>query len=312
MKLFKNKFFLVCLCIAISLCTLSTTFSLMGFREPVREVLLVVATPFRWLATVTTDAFDGFFKHFELQSALIEQNQSLQEENDRLKTDNEQAQMLWEENERLREYLGMKEKYPSYLLDEGMIVGSAASEYQTVFTLNRGTVNGISLNMPVMVEAGVIGYVTEVGLTWCKVSTILEASADSKGIGAYVSGSGTMGVVQGDFELSKQGLCKMTYIDANGDIQEGDLILSSGVGSIYPPDLVIGKVEEVRVDEYSRERIAIVRPFVDFTSLKYVTVITGYEEHHNGGYQKPVTSAPSQKPDGSDDNNGMNSSGGYG
>lgn len=301
MKVFQNKFFLVCLCVALVLCTVSTTFSLMGYREPVREIIGVVATPFRWVATVVTDATSGFFKHFRLQGALIDRNKALEEENAQLKDENLRAEMLEEENRRLREYLGMKEKNPSFLFEEGMVIGCEASDYITVFTLNRGTAHGISVNMPVVVKAGVVGYVTEVGLTWCKVSTILEKSTDSKGIGAYVSGRDTMGLVQGDYTLEKQGFCKMTYIDEDAEIQVGDIILSSGVGSVYPSDLIIGTVQEVKIDEYSRSKIAIIRPTVDFSSLKYMMVIVGYEDTAGGDYQKPTVTPPQNTTDDEDD-----------
>lgn len=289
MKVFQNKFFLVCLCIALILCTVSTTFSLMGYREPVREVIGVVSTPFRWVATVVTDGFDGIVKHFQLQGALIERNEELEEENDRLKDENLRAQMLEEENERLRSYLGMKDKYPTFLLEEGRVIGAEASDYITVFTLNRGSAHGIAVNMPVIVEKGIVGKVTEVGLTWCKVTTILESSM---GVGA-LSENGSSGVVQGDYVLAKQGLCKMKIVDDNSVPKAGELILSMGVNSIYPANLIIGTVEEIKVDEYSRETIATVRPTVDFSSLKYVLIITGYETTGDG-YQKPITS-PSQE-----------------
>ncbi len=286
MKIFQNKFFLICLCVALVLCTVSTTFSLMGFREPVREVIGVVTTPLRWVATVVTDGIGGFFKHFRLQSALIERNEELESENQSLREQSLYAELLEEENARLREYLDMKEKYPTFLLEEGMVIGSESSGYMTVFTLNRGTAHGIAINMPVVVKAGVVGYVTEVGLTWCKVSTILEKGTSSKGIGAYVAGKGTMGVVQGDYTLEQQGLCKMSYIEEGADIAVGDVVVSSGVGSVYPTDLIIGKVESVGVDEYTRTIVATIRPAVDFSSLQYMLIVTGYEQSGEG-YQKP-------------------------
>ena len=186
----------------------------------------------------------------------------------------------------------MKEKYPTFLFEEGMIIGAEASEYTTVLTLNRGSVNGISVNMPVVVESGIIGYVSEVGLTLCKVSTILESGVS---VGAYVAGSDVMGVIRGDYTLSKQGLCKMTYLsDENADIQVGDIVLSSGMASVYPPDLIIGRVVEVTADEYSHSTVVIIEPSVDFSSLHHVLIIKGYEESADGGYQKPTVTPPNQ------------------
>lgn len=306
LKLFKNKFFMICLCVAIVLCTVSTTFSLMGYREPVREVLGVIATPFRWLATVTTDAIGGFSDYFALQGSLVDRNNELEEENDRLLEENQRAQLIEEENRRLRSYLGMKEKYPTFLFEEGMVIGAEASGYVTVLTLNRGSVHGISLNMPVITEAGVVGYVTEVGLTWSKVSTILDSTGS---IGAHVASSGAKGIVKGDHALSAQGLCKMTYIDEGAEIAVGDLVLSSGVGSVYPPDLVIGTVEAVNMDEYSRATVVTVRPSVDFSKLQYMMIVTGYEEVPNTDYQKPATPTPPADDEDNSDSSGQHGGG---
>ena len=274
MKLLQNKFFLVCICVALVICTVSTTFSVMGYTEPVRNVFVTLSTPFRWVATVVSDGVGGFFDHFRLQGALLDRNEELEAENDRLESEILRAQMIEEENRRLRTYLGMKEKYPSFLFEEGMVIGAEASGYVTVLTLNRGSIHGIAVNMPVIVESGVVGYVAEVGLTWCKVCTILEHDSS---IGAYVAGVGTLGIVEGDYESSKNGLCKMNYIEEGSEIKEGDIILSGGMGSVYPPDLVIGTVVEVSADAYNHTTVATIRPSVDFTSLKYMMIITGYE-----------------------------------
>ena len=119
-----------------------------------------------------------------------------------------------------------------------------------------------------------------------------------------------VGVIKGDYALAKEGLCKMTYInDENAEIKVGDIILSSGIASVYPPDLVIGEVVEVSADEYSHSTVVIIKPTVDFSNLKYTLIIKGYEEGENGGYQKPTVTPPVNDGDGDDpEQNG----GGYG
>ena len=293
MKVLKNKFFLICLCIALGLCTASTTLSLMGFSGPVRNLLGTITYPVRWGFGVVCDAFEGIGKYFSLQGSLIDRNEELEEENEQLREEIDRAQLIEEENSRLRDYLGMKDEYPSFLFEEGMIIGSEASGYMTVLTLNRGSIHGISKNMPVIVRSGVVGCVTEVGLNWCKVSTILESNIS---IGAYVAGGDVMGVIKGDYALSKDGLCKMVYL--NGDtssVKVGDQVLSSGIASVYPADVVIGTVESITYDEYDHSEVIVSRPRVDFSSLKYMMIVTGYEEVVNDGYQKPDVAPPPEE-----------------
>lgn len=276
MKLFQNKFFIVALCVAVVLCAVPSMLSLMGYRSLSKNIVGTVTVPFRWCITVVGDAFEGFGRYFKGIDAVNAENEALKEENATLEKERERLELLEAENERLRAYLGMKEKYPSFDMEEGMVISYSAGSYMTSFTLNRGTIHGIEVNMPVVVSEGVVGYVTEVGLNWCMVSTVIETASS---IGAYIPRSGSTGIVSGDASLRYEGVCKLTYLEADADIEVGDKVYSSGNGSVYPADLLIGEVVEVGVDEYSRALIATVKPAVDFSNLRYMMIITGYEKN---------------------------------
>lgn len=275
MKLLKNKFFIICLCVAVVICAVPSTFALMGYRGLARNIVGTLTVPFRWCGTVVGNAFEGFGKYFGSMDALREEKEALESENAALEERLEQAELLEQENERLRKYLDMKNRYPSFTMEEGMVISYSAGNYMTSFTLNRGTLHGIKVNMPVVVTEGIVGYVTDVGLNWCMVSSVIETASS---VGAYVPRSGATGIVSGDAALRNEGVCKISYLDANADIQVGDTVLSSGTGSVYPADLKIGEVIAVEVDEYSRSLIATVKPSVDFTNLRYMMIITGYEK----------------------------------
>lgn len=232
--------------------------------------------PFRWCITAVGNGFEGFGRYFKGVDAVNGENEALKEENRALEEDLERLKLLEAENERLRAYLGMKEKYPSFKMEEGMIISYSSGSYMTSFTLNRGTLHGIEVNMPVVVADGVVGYVTDVGLNWCMVSTVIETASS---VGAYVPRSGATGIVSGDASLRHDGVCKMTYLEADADIAVGDKVYSSGNGSVYPADLLIGEVISLDVDEYSRALIATVKPAIDFSNLQYMMIITGYEKN---------------------------------
>lgn len=276
MKLFQNKFFIICLCVAVVLCAVPSTLSLMGYRSLSKNIVGTVTMPFRWCITAVGNAFEGFGRYFEGIDAVNAENEALKEENRELESDLDRLERLEAENERLRAYLGMKEKYPSFTMEEGMIVSYSSGSYVTSFTLNRGTLHGIEVNMPAVVADGVVGYVTDVGLNWCMVSTVIETASS---VGAYVPRSGATGIVSGDASLRYDGVCKLTYLEADADIEVGDKVYSSGNGSVYPEGLLIGEVISVGVDEYSRALIATVKPAVDFSELQYMMIITGYEKN---------------------------------
>ena len=274
MKLVKNKFFLICLCVAVVLSVMATTFSIMGYRALVRDAIGTVTYPFRWVGNKIADAGEGFVAYFGSVKALRKQNEALKEENESLRRQNEEAVLLEQENERLRAYLNMRAKHPQMNLAEATVVGREANNYTTVFLLNRGSIHGITVHLPVITEDGIVGVVCEVGLTWCKVETVLETNS---AVGAEVPARGAAGIVSGDYALKGTGLCKLSYVTpADADLQVGDAVFSSGTGSIYPADLWIGTVEQVAYDAPSRSVEAYIRPAVDYENLTHVMVITGY------------------------------------
>ena len=276
MRIFQNKFFLVCLCIALVLTIVPSVFAIMGYRSLAKNIVGTVTMPVRWVATTVGNAFEGFGKYFGTMRKLNEENQALIDENEKLKEQLKDAELLEKENERLRDYLDMKNQYPSFALEEGMVISHSSGNYITNFTLNRGTLHGIKTNMPVITKEGIVGYVVEVGLNWCMVSTLIETATS---VGAYIPRSEVVGIVSGDYSMRQQGTCKIGYIDASADVQVGDTVYSSGTGSVYPADLKIGTVTAIEVDEYNRTLVATVTPAVDFSELKWVMVITGYQNN---------------------------------
>jgi len=275
MKLFQNKFFLICLCVAVVLAAVPSTFAILGYGSLARNIVGTVTVPLRWCVSAVGNAVEGYQRYFQSIDALVEKNQTLQEEKDSLEQRLEEAELLEQENERLREYLGIKNQHPSFTMEQAMIISREAGNYVTVFTLNKGTLHGIEVNMPVIVKEGIVGYVSEVGLNWCKVSTVIETASS---VGAYIPRSGTMGIVSGDFSMKNEGVCKFSYVEGEADIQIGDQIYSSGIGSVYPADLLIGEVIDIGQDEYNRMVVATVRPAVDFSEQEWVMILTGYEQ----------------------------------
>ncbi len=276
MKIFKNRFFIICLCVAVVLCAVPSTLSLMGYSGLSKNVVGVITYPFRLCFTAIGNGIEGFGRYFTSIDALHEKNKTLEEENKALHEQLERAEILEKENERLRRYLEMKNQYPSFTMEEGTVIGYSAGNYATGFTLNRGTLHGIQVNMPVVTSDGIVGYVSDVGLNFCMVSTLIETASS---VGAYIPRSGVTGIISGDYNLRNDGVCQLSYVEGtDADVQIGDRVYSNGTSSIYPADLLIGEVIAVEMDEYSRSMVATVRPAVDLSQIKYVMIITGYEE----------------------------------
>ena len=272
-RLFKNKFFIICLCIAAVICGLSSTFALLGYKNLARDVINVLTLPGRLVVSAVSDSSRGFSKYFRSISALEDENSALTKQNEALEAAANETDILRAENERLKSYLSIKSLHPDFTYVEAMVVGREAGNYQTVLTINRGSAQGIEAGMPVITPDGIVGCVTEVGLTYAKISTLLESASS---VGAYLARSGETGILTGDYSMRAEGLCKLSYLSEEADVQEGDEVLSSGLGSVYPADLLIGKVVNVTADDYNRAKVAKVAPAVDFSSLRYLLVVTSY------------------------------------
>ena len=271
MKIFKNKFFIITLSIAFFFTVLTSTLSLMGQTDPIKNTLNTLTVPFRYAGEKVSEAIEGFSSYFESIDKLNAENESLREEINSLKGELADKEATKEENKRLRDYLEMKEKYQNFKLEEALIIGREGENHATFFTLNKGTNDGINTGMAVMVSEGLVGSVCDAGPNWSRVRVINEASASA---GAYVQRSGEGGVLCGDITFKDTGYCALKYLDENADIEEGDLVFTSGEGSVYPGGIYVGKVVSVNTDGFSRSKSATVECAVDFGSLDYVIVIT--------------------------------------
>ena len=273
MEFFKNKFFIITLVVALLLSIVPTVLCAMGQGSYVRKALQTAAQPFSWAFTKIGEGLSGFSVYFQKLSDLQKENEKLRAQLDDYRDRIYNAKMLEEENKWLSDYLGLKKEHSDFLFEEASVIGRESGNYSTVYTLSKGTMHDIKVNMPVITEDGVVGYVTEVGPTWCRAVSIIETAS---AVGAYIERSGELGLIEGSYELRFEGKCRMIRLPADADVHEGDRVLTSGLGSIYPRGLFVGEVVSVDADPYSRTLTAVVQPKVDYSSLVKVMIIKDY------------------------------------
>ena len=116
--------------------------------------------------------------------------------------------------------------------------------------------------------------VTEAGLNWATVRTILDSESS---IGALVFRSGGSALAQGDFSLMGQGRMALTYLGTEPDVVSGDLIVTSGLGGYFPSQIVIGYVEEVRASDNGLDHYAVLRPEMSLDGLTEIYVVTSFD-----------------------------------
>lgn len=276
---FRSRFFIVVLLIAMLLCIVPTTLAVMGQGGYVRGAVVTLMYPFQRAAGSIGDALGGFGEYFSRFDELREENERLRAELAALREQSYDATLHKSENEWLREYLELKRTNHTFSLADAKVVGRETTNTRTVYTLDRGTSAGIEKNMPVITADGVLGYIIETGLTWSKAVSITD---DRSNVGVYSDRTGDVGVLCGTYELSFEGKCDLTCTALDADIQVGDRIITSGLGTTYPEGLSVGVVSKVYRDEYDRSLHAVVEPYVEFEKVSSVMVVCGFSVESEG------------------------------
>ena len=258
-KFLTSKFFIVALAVALLVSIVPSVLFFMGQGDYVKATVQLIATPFQWCFTKAGEGLNGYAVYFRRMAGLYSENSELREELEQNRDKVYDAELIKEENDFLREYLGIKAEHSDFTFEDAFVIGRESTNYRTVYTLSKGSLHGIEKNMPVITSDGIVGYVTEVGPTYCRAVPITETA---KAVGAYIERSGALGVI---------------YIDPDSDIRIGDRVTTSGIGSIYPRGLFIGEVIEVTADEGTRTLAATIRPSADFDDISRVMIITSYD-----------------------------------
>ena len=272
-KIFTNRFFIIALCVAVLLSIIPAVLTAMGQGSYVRSALQTLARPFQWCFSRIGEGLRGYSGYFRTIDSLREENERLRSELDENLAKIYDAQLIEEENRFLRDYLGVRAEHSDFIFQDATVIGRESTNYATVYTLSAGTAVGIEKNMAVIDSGGLLGYVSEVGRSWSRVRAITEAGA---AVGAYIERSGAHGTVKGSLETRLDGICRMTGIEESADVQKGDRVVTSGVGSFYPRGIYIGEVTEVQYDGPSRTKTALLRPAALFDEVSKVMIITGF------------------------------------
>ena len=256
--------------VAVALCIASAVSSGTGFLY---NAAGVIASPFRSLGATVSGWVQSVGDHFQSIEALQQENEELRRENARLQADIRQAETDSAENEKLRNILELRKQRRDFALESAHITQQSFSNWSSALTLSKGTASGIAIGNCVVDEYGyLVGIVTDAGLNWSTVTTIVDP--ESK-LGAAVFRTKEPAIVTGELRLLSAGKLRLSYIQ--GELINGDLIVTSGLGGYYPSDLVIGTVEDVLADDSGMGQYAILSPMTDLDSLSEVFVITAFE-----------------------------------
>ena len=242
---------------------------------PVRNLLNAALSPVRSAATSLAERVESFYNYLYRYELIEAENASLKaqlaEAGDKIRS----AEEYERENERLRDLAGLLAQHEDYELVDAHISAWSDSNWNSGFTIDKGTSQGVSVGQCVITEnRQVVGLITDAGRNWSTVMTILDPTSE---ISAMVYGSGYMGVAQGDFELMESGQLRMSYLSTEAIIRNGDQVMTTGSGDVYPQGLIIGSVADVALDQAGVSKYAIINPAADVEALEQVFVIISYD-----------------------------------
>ena len=196
-------------------------------------------------------------------------NLSLLEENRKLLNSIASLRETQHENVRLRKLLQFEEKYSIQSIVARVIAKDVSTEFRSI-RINRGEAAGIRKNMAVVTDEGIVGRVLRTTQYTSDIVTILDLLS---AVDAIVERSRARGVVEGLTDT----FCQLKYVLRTDDIQPGDILISSGLGNIFPKGVSVGTVSQVHRKPFGISQEVEVSPSVDFSKLEEVLVVLNGE-----------------------------------
>ena len=242
-------------------------------KNPLDLAVQGALTPFRAAATALTTMAEKYYGYMFRYEALAAENEVLKKQIAQMEDTARQAESVSRENQRLRKGMNLLETHEDYKLVDAYIIGWNSSDWENTLTINRGTNSGIQRNMCAVTENGeVVGLVTDVGINYAEVTTILDSTLEISGT---IASSGYNGMVRGGYIDGHQTLLQMNYLPSAAIIRNKEQVVTSG-STVYPRGLIMGNVVDAGFEETGIAKFALLDPAAEINSLEQIFIITEY------------------------------------
>jgi rod shape-determining protein MreC len=274
-RFFRSKGFknLVVIAIVIFLGVLTAAFT-HNASSPITSALGTVFSPLQKLSAAISENLGELSVSFESASVYEEENKELKKELEEYRKQLADYNEMKKKVDSYEEFYGIKKQNPDFEFSYGSVLSRDAADAYGSFTLNVGSKDGVEVDDPVIYGEYVVGIVKKVNFSTCVVYTLLDPRVN---IGALESGTREYGYVSGDNSLYKNGLCKLSGLDASTSVVGGGVVCTSGAGGVFPDGLLIGQVKAVHNDDVSSGFYAEIKPFAELSKISDVFVITSFE-----------------------------------
>ena len=270
----RDKFVLIVLSI-ISIILIGITSFNDSIISPLRQAVGIVLLPVQsGVNTAGRAVYDNIEEQRKIHSAItenIELNKKIYEltqENTKLMEDNGELA-------RLRELYKLDESYSDYPKVGARVVAKDSTKWFSTFTIDKGSDDGIAVDMNVIGYGGLIGIVTDVGKNYATVRSVID---DISRVSAMSLRTGALCRVDGNLEQYSEGRLILRDVKSDADVNEGDMIVTSNVSTKYLPNILIGYARDLKDDSSRLTKSGYIIPVVNFDTISEVLVITKLKE----------------------------------
>lgn len=253
-------------CISAIALTVTKTVSI----SPVREAAGMLIVPFQNGINSVGSWLSEKQSGFQNVEKLAGENSALQDKVDQLTEENSILSQNQEELKRLRDLYQLDGDYSEYDKVAAQVISKDPGNWYSTFIINRGTNDGIAVDMNVISGGGLVGIVTEVGQDWATVRSIID---DASSVSAMTVSTSDTCIVSGDLRLLDEGKLAFGQMNTDNVISAGEKIVTSNISDKYLKGILIGYVEEVTEDSNHLTKTGYIIPAVDFQHIQEVLVI---------------------------------------
>ncbi len=271
-------FILTILCAVMMLLTFNTDF----LSTPLNAISSVLIVPFQNGVSAAGGELTSRAKQLAQVRELLIENAKLQEQVDALTIENTTLQQNRFELNNLRELYSLDAQYEDYEKTGARIISKDSGNWFDTFVINKGSDDGIEVDMNVLAGSGLVGRVTEIGPSWAKVVSIVS---DQSSLSGMVLSTSDNLIVEGDLISYGDGYINFSMLqDDQEAVVVGDKIVTSNISDKYLPGILVGYISSINTDANNLTKSGTLTPAVDFSHLQEVLVIMTKKQTVNDVY----------------------------
>ncbi len=239
-----------------------------------QELLSVVLTPLQKVTSALSGGAASVWEKYTSIDDVMDRNEQLEAENAELRQQMVDYDRIKAENDAYKALARIQDTNSEASYVSAFVIGRDPLDEFCGFTLDQGSTDGVAVNDAIISDRGyLLGVVVEVDATSCKVMTILHPSFNAAGV---ISRTRENGIITGSADYAADGQCVLTNLDRATEARKGDQVITTGLGGVFPANLLVGTVQEVVPEQSGKSSSAVILPGADPRTVKHVFIVTEY------------------------------------